>query len=232
MSGYGWAALVLSLVLAAALVLLLRLWRGLRREREENRRLRDMVKLSARRAEDEEAVLRRLRHDLRHYLRAASDVPEGQAPSSGGERLEAISESWVVSALAGRYREQAEALGARTDILLPLGAEGPELLPDLCLVLSNLLENAVECLRREGGGWLRARSYATPGYVSIVVGNSCAQPLRAAGERYLSSKGEGRLGVGLSSVQDIARRRGGEAVFTVSDGEFRASVFLPRAKAT
>ena len=51
-----------------------------------------------------------------------------------------------------------------------------ELLPDVCLVLSNLLENAVEALQREGTGWLRARCRSAQGYLSLVVGNSSSAP--------------------------------------------------------
>ena len=126
------------------------------------------------------------------------------------------------------YREQARDLGAQADIRLDLeGCEGP-MLPDLYLVISNLLENAVEALRREGGGWVRARCVCAEGYISLVVGNSCAGSLRTLGGRYLSSKAEGRLGLGLSIVEDIARKRGGQAKFSAEEGRFLASVFLPR----
>ena len=99
-------------------------------------------------------------------------------------------------------------------------------LPDVCLVLSNLLENAVEALRREGGGWLRARSTFADGYLTIVVGNSSSERLRRVNGRYLSSKAEGRFGVGLATVQEIARKYGGQAEFSADGKEFRAAVFL------
>ena len=92
------------------------------------------------------------------------------------------------------------------------------------------LENALEALQREGGGWLRVRSVSTAGYYSLVVGNCCTRPLRSINGRYLSSKAPGRFGIGLSTVQSVARRCGGQAEFTVENGEFRASVFLPRPK--
>ena len=98
----------------------------------------------------------------------------------------------------------------------------------MCLVLGNLLENSLEALEREGGGWLRARSVSASGYFSLVVGNTCTRPLRAVRGRYLSSKAPGRFGVGLETVREVAQRWGGQAQFSVKDGEFRASVFLPR----
>ena len=87
-------------------------------------------------------------------------------------------------------------------------------------MLNNLLENAREALQREGGGWLRARSIATAGYFSLVVGNSCTRPLRMFKGRYLSSKSFGRFGIGLETVQEVAQRYGGQVEFTVENGEF------------
>ena len=96
-------------------------------------------------------------------------------------------------------------------------------------IFSNLLENSLEALQREGGGWLRARSVSTSGYFSLVVGNSCTRPLRSLNGHYLSSKSPGRFGIGLATIQEVAQHYGGNAEFTVENGEFRASIFLPRA---
>ena len=92
---------------------------------------------------------------------------------------------------------------------------------------ANLLENAVEALQREGGGWLRARCISTEGYLSLVVGNASTARLRSVNGRYLSSKAEGRFGLGLATVQEIARKYGGRAEFTADGEQFLASVFLP-----
>ena len=133
-----------------------------------------------------------------------------------------------MSVLEQYYLDQANALGFQTDLHItpPLDWEGA--IPDLCLVLSNLLENSLEALQREGGGWLRARSVSAAGYFSLVIGNSCTRPLRTFNGRYLSSKAPGRFGIGLDTVREVAQRYGGQAEFTVEDGAFRASVFLLR----
>ena len=52
------------------------------------------------------------------------------------------------------------------------------------------------------------------------------------GGRYLSSKAPGRFGIGLETVQEVAQRYGGQAEFTVENGEFRASVLLLLADET
>ena len=217
-----------SSVLALGLLLwVLRLRKTLRREREENQRLRRLLRVGSQAASTDLAQMKKLRHDLRQYLTLAEasavlrDAPDPAPPV--GEL-----ESWAVSALKRHYLERAKVLGFQADLQIKLPQTWEDAIPDVCLVLNNLLENAIEALQREGGGWLRAGSIATSGYFSLVVGNSCTKPLRTLGGRYLSSKAPGRFGIGLETVQEIAKRYGGLAEFTVENGAFRASVFLLR----
>lgn len=221
-------------ILAAVLAVcfMVRVWRVLNRERAENRRLRSLLQLSDRMGQAELENIRRLRHDLRHYLHTANEF----SPLDGTlEQLSQVLERSIaaygpepaLTALVDHYRGIALDLGIQTDLLLQLTSEG-SMLPDLYLLVSNLLENAVEALQREGRGWLRARSMSTDGYISLVVGNSCSSPLHSIGGRYLSSKSPHRLGIGLDTVERISRKYGGQAKFTCKNGEFRASVFLLR----
>ena len=220
-------AAVASVLALGLLLWVLRLRKTLRREREENQRLRRLLRVGSQAASTDLAQMKKLRHDLRQYLTLAEssavlrDAPDPAPPV--GEL-----EGWAVSALKRHYLERAKVLGFQADLQLTLPQTWEDAIPDVCLVLNNLLENAIEALQREGGGWLRAGSIATSGYFSLVVGNSCTKPLRTLGGRYLSSKAPGRFGIGLETVQEIAKRYGGLAEFTVENGAFRASVFLLR----
>lgn len=229
------AALALLLLLAGVALLRLRrqghyLTLDLNREREENRRLRELLQAGTQMAQDDLSQLRKLRHDLRHYLLLAGDPSAAAEADALRQSLDATPAaaggSWAFSALERYYRDKAQALGFQADLHLTPPQGWDEAMPDLFLILSNLLENAIEALEREGGGWLRARSVCAPGYFSLVVGNPCTRPLQTAGEHYLSSKAPGRFGVGLATVRDTAQRYGGQASFTVEDGVFRAAVFL------
>lgn len=235
MENYPFAAIPAVVVTVCLCGLLVRIWRALRRERAENCRLRKLIQLGGGTEQVEPEDIRRLHHDLRHYLRAADGFP---LPDSALERLSRAMEKpevpfgsdRILSALVDHYRSEALDLGVQIDLLLQLDSE-VSMLPDLCLLVSNLLENAVEALQREGRGWLRARSMSTEGYISLVVGNSCSTPLRSIGGRYLSSKSPHRLGMGLDTIERIARKYGGQAEFACENEEFRASVFLLRGGA-
>lgn len=222
------------LIALGVLIWLWRTWEALRREREENRRLREILQMGDQKAQSDLDQLRKLRHDLRHDLLLAEQAPlSANTAAVLRDALEAGADlpwgnSWAVSALEEHYREQALALGFQADLRIvpPQGWESG--MADLCLMLSNLLENSIEALQREGGGWLRARSVSTAGYFSLVVGNTCTRALHTVKGHYLSSKAPGRLGIGLETVREVAQRWGGQADFKVENGEFRAAVFLPR----
>lgn len=222
-----------GLLAAAVIVLsvrLLRLHRALEQERQENRHLRKLLLLGSREAETQLGHLRRLRHDLRRYLQTTEDLTLPPELSSALNRPLSATRNWPLSALVSYYQNRAQTLGIETDLCLLVEPDLEELLPDLCLILSNLLENSLEALAREGGGWLRARCTSSGGgYISLVVGNSSTAHLSRVNGHYLSSKGGRRFGTGLPTVRDIASRHGGRAEFTADGQQFRASVFLPCA---
>ena len=228
--------LIAALLLASwALIWVWHTRRILRREREENHRLRTILQVSNQVIQSDLEHLRRLQHDLRHYLLLSGDTALSQDTAATLRRtLESgahipSGEGWAISALEQHYRELAQSLGFQADLQIIPPHGWTHEIPDLCLVLSNLLENSIEALQRERGGTLRARSHSTAGYFSLVVGNTCTHPLRSFNGHYLSSKAPGRLGLGLETVREVAQRYGGQAEFVVENGEFRASVFLPRA---
>ncbi|WP_295626307.1 GHKL domain-containing protein [uncultured Intestinimonas sp.] len=230
------ALCVIAALLAAGVLWLtfrvLRLRRSLEMERQESRRLKKLLTLGSREINAELDHMHRLRHDLRHSLpliERSAQIPEALSLDLAAtlERPIPPGRSWAVTVLARHYERRAEDQGVAADIRLEIDADLGDILPDLCLVLSNLLENALEALQREGGGWLRARCISTEGYLSLVVGNASTARLRSVNGRYLSSKAEGRFGLGLATVQEIARKYGGRAEFTADGEQFLASVFLP-----
>ena len=204
---------VVALALAAA-----RLTSLLSAARGENRRLREIVTLNSKYGVTDLEELRRLRHDMRHYAITGSAVSTSAELSAPG--------SPAIRSLVEYYSAQALSAGASADLMLDLDICDDELVPDLCLVVSNLLENAVESLSSQEHGWLRARSYCTDGYVTLVVGNSCTAAPRSHRGMFRSSKARGRSGIGLATVYDVARSYDGRAEFTADGKQFMASVFL------
>ena len=108
----------------------------------------------------------------------------------------------------------------------------PETLPvdemDLCLVLSNLLENALEASLRTAAvrRQITVTAYLHAARLLLIeVENPFDGAVKEKNGVFRSSKRKGD-GVGLQSVRHIAERSGGASTFTYQDGVFRARVML------
>lgn len=98
---------------------------------------------------------------------------------------------------------------------------------DLCAIIGNLLDNAIEAVLplppeerfiRIYIGMMKAQLY-------ISVTNSTAAEPRKIGGKYVSTKGEGR-GVGLMRVDSIAKRNGGTVNRQNESGVFATEVLM------
>lgn len=101
---------------------------------------------------------------------------------------------------------------------------------DLCVILGNLLDNALEaCAGLHGQGRIGLRMRQEEDFYYISVVNTSGEPL-CGGEGYVSGKRDRDNGVGhglgLRSAERIAHRYGGLLVTEYSDGEFRVVVRL------
>lgn len=99
---------------------------------------------------------------------------------------------------------------------------------DLCVVIGNLLDNAMEaCLRQEQGErFIRVYIGALKGQLYISVSNSAGEITKANG-RYLSSKKSSSHGFGLLRIDRIVDRYGGYVNRQNEEGVFATEVMLP-----
>ena len=99
---------------------------------------------------------------------------------------------------------------------------------DLCVVIGNLLDNAIEENRKLEASKRFIRVYIGTNntYLYIAVTNAAGRRQEKTGARFLSSKGS-MHGFGLSRVEGIVKKQ--EGVFTADseDGGFTAEVLLP-----
>lgn len=185
---------------------------------------------------------RRVRHDIRHHLRlirrhledgstaaltAYLDSCERSLPEAAAQRYAQNDE---VNAIVCHYAEQAAAADVRFDaqIALPRALPAGIEIADLCVLLGNLLENAVEGCQRQRGGERTLRlavSAPAENVVTLGVRNSYDGDARIENGLYASSKRLG-LGVGLSSVRSIAQKYNGYVEIDSAGREFCVSVML------
>ena len=191
---------------------------------------------------DKEEELRAARHDFHHHMSVirelanAGDVKKiNEYAQSYDERLGIKTETsycghYVIDMLLRMY----DGLARRQDTLFNVDAVLPESLPfedaDICVLMSNLLENALEASLAipESKRWISARIRCKLNHFGIEIENGFDGVIETSGDRYISRKQKGREGIGIASVHSVCSRYGGSADLRLSDEHtFRAEVFLP-----
>jgi len=184
---------------------------------------------------------RQARHDLRHHV----NVIRGLISSGNREGLDAYfndyasgistmtpltyCENYVVDVVLRHF----SAIAAREGIRYSANAAIPEYLPienaDICIILSNLLENALEAnayVTKDNHIGVTIRQVGKE--LVILVDNSFDGSVRTRRGAFISRKRQDREGIGLTSVRTVAEKYGGGAEFTtdLENRIFRSQVIL------
>ena len=177
--------------------------------------------------------IHRARHDLRQHRRvlqgcldngdydALADYIKNYGENVPADFTHTFCSNIAVNAVVCYYYEKAATEKIPMEISLPIPAQAALPDPELCLILGNLLENALEaCMKVKEPRFIRVNALqATDNVLSLTVDNTCPTPPRTDQKRLLSSKHHG-FGVGTDSVRTIARPYHGEARFEWKDGVF------------
>lgn len=164
------------------------------------------------------------RHDMRHHLLILDGMLQ-QGDSAGalqytqelnGKLTHLIQTAWcantAVNAVLTAYIPQAEDTGCHVEADVCIPAELPYGEMDLCVIVANALENAINACReiREGERKIELKLELTGNQrLSLSVNNSCPQPVTFdAGGLPAGPHQEGH-GLGLRSVQSITAKYGG-----------------------
>ena len=182
---------------------------------------------------------RQARHDMRHQLNQISALAEaGDLDNLKAYLAKTVSripdldmnfcENRAADSVVGHYC----ALAKRENIPYSVQIDLPECLPvdeiNLCLVLSNLLENALEASLRTAPARRRIEltAYLHGNSLALIqVENTYDGVIREKDGVFQSSKRKGE-GVGIQSVRHIAEKSGGVSTVTYQDGLFCAKVML------
>ena len=182
---------------------------------------------------------RQARHDMRHHFHQISAMVENEEWEKVREYLSgAVSripnldmhfcENRVADSVIGYYC----ALARRENIPFQAQIYLPEQIPvdeiDRCLVLSNLLENALEASLRtaEARQQMKIQAYIHSGRLILIqVENTFDGEIREKNEVFQSTKRK-RNGVGIQSVRRISEESGGASTFVYQNGVFTAKVML------
>jgi len=182
--------------------------------------------------------LKQQRHDLRHQLTAI----RGLAKEDNTPLIEYLNnlldtipavpqvycENQAVNAIVSHYAALCQEKGIEADIRLSVPTQTEQVTDaELCIIFGNLIENALEACGRmtEGKKFIRLASRVDMGLLTIIMDNSFHGQFKQEHGKYLSSKRDD-FGVGLSSIQAVTRKRGGDARFETEGNVFHSSVYV------
>ena len=186
---------------------------------------------------------RRAKHDLRHHLKIIHAFIESEnytelknylndyTRSLPSEAPIYFCEHPTVNPLLVWYIGQAKEHDIHFEVNVSIPTKIHVSDSDICVLLGNLLENALDaCLSQTRGKRLiRISGGLQSDYVLVfTIDNTYETSIRrTAGGAYLSSKHSGE-GIGIASTQNIVAQYNGIASFRYDDTMFYASVLLSR----
>lgn len=187
------------------------------------------------------AETRAARHDLHHqmvvmkgYLNEGKLEAAKQFCDELGANIPHMDEvyfcgNFAVNAVAAYFYNLARQEGFQIELKLGI----PQKLAsiddrDLCVIVGNLLENAIEACRRmegEGKRYIRMETKMQQHNLFITMVNSFEGRVRRRAGAFLSSKRSGE-GIGLSSVRAVAQKYKGDVLYEFMNNTFTSVVYV------
>ncbi len=182
---------------------------------------------------------RQARHDLHHHfaiigayvetnnLQKLKEYLSQYSLSVTEDYCKVLCQNETVDLIARYYLEAAHQLGIKTNVQILLPENTNIYDTDLCIVFSNLMENALEACQRQNSvnRFISIKSAVMGQYVVITVDNSFDGDIVVEDNRFLSTKRSG-AGIGISSVETVAKKYGGTVQLKYDQAVFQASVML------
>lgn len=182
---------------------------------------------------------RHARHDMRHHFHILQSLAAqakwdslttylDEAQGSIPDMDLGLCQNTVVDSVAGYFAALYREHGIPLTFELDLPFELPVSETDLCSVLSNLLENAMEASLQTAPERRQVKTSArlhSEHMVLLSVENTYDGKIREQDGIFLSSKRPGE-GIGLQAVRHTAEKNGGYCRFHYGDGVFCVNVIL------
>ncbi len=183
---------------------------------------------------------RKSRHDIRHHFLMLETLAKNNdidgireylnefSEKHAGDDVLVYCEHFATNALLSYYSGQAAdegiAFSAKCNIPSEIGISNK----DLTIILSNLLENAMNACRKITDGQKvisMIGKYQDAGLTLIIKNTSISAPSKDSTGRYVSTSHSGH-GVGIESVQTIVKKYNGIMDIKFEEGEVTVSIML------
>ena len=185
----------------------------------------------------EQTQVRTLRHDLRNHL----TVLQGLAEHGDREKIQAyleqivgspalrgsrqLCENEAANAVVSAKAEEMERNGLIPDLQITLPPELPVADTDLCALLGNALDNAIEAAAKAEDKKIFMRCRIDKGMLMLKVRNALAGDERE--DLSTTKPDQKHHGLGLAGMREIAARYGGILEASTDGGFFELLACLP-----
>ena len=229
---------VLPFVFLTSLVLLFAILILADHERlEQAERLTGLREVYYQGLRQQETQVRRLRHDLRNHLTAVRGLLEqgdeqgaigyldqiAGSPALRGTRR--LCENEAANAVLTAKAEAMEREGVAADFAVSLPRDLPVADMDLCALLGNALDNALEGTRDAGERRNTVRCKADKGLFMLRVENTLSGAVQP--DLATTKADKAAHGFGIPGMREIAERYGGTLDAGAREGAFELVVCLP-----
>lgn len=178
---------------------------------------------------------RHYRHDMRHHLKVLAGMAQ---QNNSNEILEYIGElneidelstpemfckNSAVNAVLSEYIIRAKDIGCRMEHKIYIPEELPFELPDVCIILSNAIENALNACEKcpEDKRYIDLLAdFSDDRKLKISVRNSCADIVEINAEGLPVVEARDGHGIGLYGVKKVVEKYNGFICCACENGEF------------
>ena len=186
---------------------------------------------------------RRQRHEMQHHLTLLDEMLSEKENTRAAEYIRALlaksealpsgkyCDNMIINAIAGHYLNLAKAEEIPVKAEIRAGQNLPVKDEDLCILLTNLLENALEACRKmtpESERRLALHLSANDDHILIDCENSTDEEVKVLSDGTIpTSKSDSvNHGYGVSSVRRIVEKYCGELEMTCENGRFRTVITM------
>ena len=215
---------------------------GYIRSKQEEQRISECILENYRnQAENNEHILE-IHHEIRHHMNALSSYLKQEDYAGARQYIQKFTEeaeqlpfvtytaNALVNSILSEFAERASRYKAIVEYSIIIGRKLNMEDIDLCRMLTNILENAVEGCQKvsEGQRVIRLNLHSKGNFLFIKCENSCNEDnLRITNGKYKSSKkSSDRHGYGLKIINGIAEKYNGILNVQVRGGFFAVTTTL------
>ena len=183
---------------------------------------------------------RKFRHDIKNHmlcLKTLLDEGDHEAAKEYLANMENRTESLrpavstgndLVNAITSDLMSRYDSVKLNWEGHLPSQTNISDM--DICVIFSNILDNAFTAASKCGAGSVGVRIAAAGTSIMITVVNDINEPVQLRASKLVTSKPNKRNhGFGVMNVKECAERNGGKAEFIFDEKHFTTEVILPNA---